>query len=145
MANASLTVANSVIMFVVPDLFPVPQQLVGYSTDDVFTTEPVDSVETVMGLDGKLSAGWVPTPKRQTFVLQADSLSILMFDTWQQSQEAIKDAYVANAVITLPSLGRFYTCTKGFLTNYAAIPDARRTLQARRFQITWESILGAAL
>lgn len=143
MANATLTVANSVIMLVIPNLFPAPQQLQGYSADDVFTTEPVDSVETQMGLDGKLSAGWVPTPKRQTFVLQADSPSVLMFDAVQQSQEQIKDAYVIEGVITLPSLGRFFTCNRGFMTNYTALPDARRTLQARRFQITWESILGA--
>lgn len=145
MARATLTVANSVIMLVIPDLFPVPQQLQGYAADDVMTTEAVDSVETVMGLDGLLSAGWMPTPKKQTFVLQADSPSTFMFDTWQQSQEAIRDAYIADAFITLLSIGRIFTCTKGFLTNYAAMPDARKILQPRRFQITWESILGAPI
>lgn len=145
MANATLTVANSVIMLVIPDLFPVPQQLQGYSADDVFSVEPVTSVETVMGLDGQLSAGWVPTPKIWSITLQADSASTFMFDSWQQAQEAVRDAYVANAVITLPSLGRYYQCTKGFLTNYGPMPDARRTLQPRRFQITWQSVLGAVL
>lgn len=145
MARASLTVANSVYMLVIIDLFPVPQQLQGYAADDVFSTEAVDSVETVMGVDGLLSGGWMPTPKRQTITLQADSPSTLMFDAWQQSQEAIQDAYIANAVITLPSLGRVYVCTKGFLTNYTPVPDARKILQPRRFQITWESILGAPI
>jgi hypothetical protein len=145
MANATLTVANSVYLLVIADLFPVPQQLQGYAADDVFSTEAVDSVETQMGVDGNLSGGWVPTPKRQTIVLQADSVSSLMFDAWQQAQEAVRDAFIANAIIRLPSLGRSYVCTKGFLTQYMPIPDARRILQPRRFQITWQSILGAPL
>ncbi len=143
--RATLTVANSVIMLAIPGLFPVPQQLQGYAADDVLTTEPVDSVEVVMGLDGQLSAGWMPTPKVQTWVLQADSPSTFMFDNWQQSQEAIQDAYTADGVITLLSIGRTYVCTKGFLTNYAAMPDARKILQPRRFRITWESIIGTPL
>lgn len=143
MARATLTVANSVIMIVIPDLFPIPQQLRGYSADDVLTTEAVDSVETQMGVDGLLSGGWMPTPKRQTYTLQADSPSTFMFDTWQQSQEAIRDAYIANAFITLPSIGVIYTCTKGFLTSYTPMPDARKILQPRKFTVTWESILGA--
>jgi hypothetical protein len=145
MANATLTVANSVIMLVITDLFPIPQQLQGYAADDVFSTEAVDSVETVMGVDGLLSAGWMPTPKRQTFVVQADSASSLIFDAWQQAQEAVRDAFVAEGVITLPSLGRVYVCHKGFLTNYMPIPDARKILQPRRFQITWQSITGAPI
>lgn len=145
MARATLTVANSVIMFVIPDLFPVPQQLTGYSADNVLTTEPVDSIELSMGIDGRLSAGWVPTPKKQTFEFQADSPSVLMFDVWQQNQEAIKDAFVADAVITFRGIGRVYTCTKGFLTQYSPVPDARRIFQPRRFQITWESIIGAPI
>ena len=145
MARATLTTANSVIFLVIPDLFPVPQRIQGYSADDIVTTEPVDSVEVVMGLDGQASAGWMPTLKVQTWVLQADSPSTFMFDTWQQSQEAIKDAYIADGTIKFPSLGRLYVCTKGFLSNYAAVPDARKILQPRRFRITWESIVGAPI
>lgn len=145
MARATLTVANSVIMLVIPDLFPIPQQLQGYAADDVFSTEPITSIETVMGVDGLLSGGWVPTPKIQNYVLQADSVSSLMFDAWQQAQEAIQDAYIANGFIRLPSLGRVYTLTKGFMTSNMLMSDARKILQPRRFQITWESVLGAPL
>ena len=49
MANATLTVANSVYMLMIVDLFPVPQQLQGYSVDDVFSTE---AVETRRDADG---------------------------------------------------------------------------------------------
>jgi hypothetical protein len=142
---ATLTAANSVYMLVITDLFPIPQQLQGYAADDVFSTEAVDSAEVVQGVDGRLSAGWVPTMKRQTITLQADSVSSLMFDAWFQQQDAARDLFTAEAFITLPSLGRIYTCTNGFLTNYMPMPDARRIVQPRRFQITWESILSAPI
>ncbi len=140
MANATLTTSNSVITLVIPGLFPVPQTLQGYAADDLFSTEAVNTVETVMGLDGRLSGGWKPVPRKQTYVLQADSVSVLMFDTWHQSEEAISDAFVADGVIVLPGLNRSFICTKGFLTEYSPLPDARGILQPRRFQITWESI-----
>ena len=145
MARATLTTANSIFMLVIPDLFPIPQQLQGYGPDDISSFEAVDSVETVMGVDGLLSAGWVATPKKQTITLQADSNSTLIFDAWQQTQEALRDALIANGLITYPGLGRIYTCTKGFLTNYTPAPDARKIFQPRRFQITWESVLGAPI
>lgn len=143
MAHATLTVANSIIVMLVPDLFPAPQRLSGYAADDIMTTEPVDSVEVVMGLDGFMSAGWMPTPKIQTFVFQADSESTFIFDAIQQSQEVVKDAYEIDMFITLPAISRIYTCTKGFLTNYSPVPDARKIFQPRRFRITWQSIIGA--
>lgn len=145
MARATLTAANSIYMLTILDLFSIPQQLQGYAADDVFTTNPVDSVETVMGVDGLMSAGWFPTPKIQSVTLQADSPSTIMFDAWQQAQEAAKDAFVAAGFISLPSLGIIYTCTKGFLTSYSPIPDVRKIVQPRRFQITWQSITPAPI
>lgn len=142
---ATLTAANSVYYLVITSLYPTPQRLEGYAADDVFSTEAVDSAEVVQGVDGKLSAGWVPTMKRQTITLQADSASSLMFDVWFASQDAAKDLFTAQAEITLPSLGRIYTCLNGYLTNYMPMPDARRIMQPRRFQITWENILGASI
>jgi len=142
---ATITAANSIYMLVIPLLFPVPQQLQGYSADDVFTTDPVEPVEVMMGVDGILSGGWTPTPKPQSISLQADSQSNLIFDTWFSAQQAANDAYIAQATITLPSINRQYVCTRGFLTSYQAIPSVRRVLQPRQFRITWESIVGAAL
>lgn len=142
---ATLTAANSVYMLVIPDLFPIPQQLQGYAADEVFATEGVDTAELVLGVDGKLSAGWIPTMKKQTITLQADSVSSLIFDAWFQTQNSLRDLLTANAFITLPSLGRIYTCTTGYLSSYIPMPDVRRIIQPRRFQITWQEILSAPI
>jgi hypothetical protein len=142
---ATLTAANSVIMLIVPGLFPVPQQLQGYAADDVMTMESYQPVEVLMGVDGHLSGGWVPVEKRMTISLQADSASVTIFEAWNAAQQSIREVYTADALITLPSISKLYTCTRGFLTGYPPSPDVRRILQPRRFQITWESILSAPI
>jgi hypothetical protein len=130
-------------MISVTNLFPAPQQLQGFAADDVFSHALVAPVETLMGVDGFLSGGWTPQPKVQTIALQADSPSNLVFDTWYNAQEQAREAYIANAHVTLSSIGRAFYCVQGFLTNYPPMADARRILQPRRFTITWQGITGA--
>jgi hypothetical protein len=142
---ATITAANAVFMISVTSLFPTPQQLHGFAADDVFSHALVAPVETLMGVDGILSGGWTPQPKVQTIALQADSPSNLVFDTWYNAQEQAREAYIANAHITLASIGRTFYCVQGFLTNFPPMTDARRVLQPRRFTITWQSITGAPL
>lgn len=145
MPVGSITSTNSIYMLVIAGLFPAPQQLQGYAADDIFTNDPISPVTVSMGLDGLLSGGFTPAPKPQAIMLQADSDSIVLFETWETAQEALKDIYIANAVIRLPGIGKVYTCVKGFLTSHSPMPDARRTMAPRRFQITWQSVVGAPM
>ena len=52
-----ITSSSAVFMLSVPLVFPVPQQLQGFSTDDAFDTDSVEPGETKMGVDGIFSAG----------------------------------------------------------------------------------------
>lgn len=142
---ATITAANSVFMIAVLDLFPAPIQIQGFSSDDVFSTEPVSPVETLMGVDGFLSGGFVPTEKKQTITLQADSASNLIFEIWYQSQEIAREVFTATGIMTIPSIGRLYTMSRGFLTTFPPTSDVRRILQPRRYGITWQSIVGAPI
>jgi hypothetical protein len=145
MAVATLTAANTVFTLVVVDIFPAPVPIQGYAMDDVFSFEAVESIEIQMGVDGQLSGGWLPTPKKMTITLQADSPSIIIFDTWQQFQEANRDAFIADGILIYPGLKRVFTLTKGFMSSTTLLPDVRKILQPRKFQITWENILGAPI
>lgn len=140
MGRATLTSANSALVLVVPEVIPAPQTMQGYSTDDMFGMESVTNVEVLMGVDGRLSGGWIPSEKRQTITLQADSLSVLFFETWFAQSNAARDSFTANGVLTIPAIGRVYTMFNGFLTGFSPMPDARKILQPRRFQITWEQV-----
>lgn len=140
---ASITSANSIFMLAIATVFPTPQQIQGFATDDAFSTEAVDIAETKMGVDGKLSAGFVFRPIKQSITLQADSLSVLMFDAWYAAQKAQQDVFFANAVIRLPAISRSYTLINGVMTSYMPIADAKKTLDPLKYAITWESVVGA--
>lgn len=140
----SITSANAVLMLSVPLLFPIPQQIQGFSTDDIYNIPSIKSVEVLMGVDGVLSGGFVYVAIPQTITLQADSLSNDFFDTWWTQMQATQGNYEANGLIILPGIETKFTQTKGFLTGYPPAPAARKTLQPRQYEITWESIVPAA-
>ena len=66
--------------------------------------------------------------------------SIAIFDNWIKTQNQVREAYAANAVIVLPATGMKYTATKGVLTKGKPLPDAKKVLQPVSYTITWESI-----
>jgi len=136
----TLTSANSSFALAVNPVFPAPQLLQGYSTDDTFTTEANQQIETLMGVDGNLSGGFVFNPYAMTIVLQADSESNDLFTAWAAYQRATKQVAIASATIALPSVKKKYICSKGFFTSNMPIPDAKKILQPRRYQITWQNI-----
>jgi hypothetical protein len=136
----TLTSANSIITLAIAGLYDAPRQLQGFSADAVFDTDQVTSAETMMGVDGKLSAGWVPAVVVTNITLQADSASNDLFDRWYQAQQTIRELYVASGAIVLPSLGKKLAYTRGFLTSFPPTPSMARVAQPRRYTITWESV-----
>ena len=140
MAKRTITSANSVFTLVVPDVFPVPQNLQGYAVDDAFDTESVELSEALMGVDGRMSAGYTPYITPMTIHLMADSPSIDLFDAWRGAVTAAQEVFFAQATITLTSVGRSYVLNKGVLTNYKPLSDAKKVLQAVSYTIKWEAV-----
>lgn len=140
MDNSTITSANSVFTLVVAGLFPAPVQLKGYASDKAFTTEAVDLAEVQMGVDGRMTAGFVPNPVKQTITLQADSPSKDIFTAVIQAMKTAREVFYISGSISLPSTGESFTLTRGILTNAKQIPDAQKVLQPVDFVITWESV-----
>lgn len=136
---STITSANSVFMLGVATIFPAPQRLRGYSADDAFTNDRLASAEVSMGIDGRLSAGFVFVPFVQRIVLQADSASNEVFDQWWSQQQQAKEVYPATGVVTLPSVNKKWNLTRGFLTGYKVMPDAQKVLRPREYEITWQA------
>ena len=136
----TITAANSVYKLSIPDLYPVAQTLQGYMADAAFATQAVEPTETVMGVDGHLSGGWRPTSTRQTISIMPDSPSYTIFENWKNAQDAQREVMIANATIDIPSLGKTYTLTRGFLRGAKTIPDARTVMQGSEFEIEWNWI-----
>lgn len=146
MANPkTITSANAKFALAIPGLIPAPVQLQGFSADDIFDTEALEAGEVVMGVDGKLSAGFVYASLKQTISLQADSDSNVFFETLWYAERAASDKFFLFGTIILTSINRSYALSKGALTSYPALPDAKKTLAPRRYVIQWESINAAPI
>lgn len=135
-----ITAANAVYWLGIINLFPIPQRLEGFATDDVFDTDALEMAENQMGVDGTLSSGFVFREVRQGITLQADSGSNAVFDAWFAAEQVSKSKLAANAIIMLPSIGTKWALTKGFLTNFQPLPNAGKVLRPRKFIIVWERV-----
>lgn len=140
---STITSANSSFAIVVPGVYSAPQSIQGYATDDAFATEAIEKVETMMGIDGKLSAGYIFNPYKMTVTLQGDSGSFDIFTNWQLAQDAVREVISASATIVIPSIGYRFAMSNGYLSRFQAMPEAKKTLAPLKFEITWEKIVGA--
>lgn len=134
---ATITSANVVFLLGIATVYPNPQQLQGFGTDDAFLTDVVDSTETQVGVDGFGVAGYVPRNPKQTIRLLASSASVSVFENWIAAQDTLGDVLYANGTILYPSLGRKYTLYQGALMRVSSMADARKVLANREFEVSW--------
>ena len=142
---SSITSANSILMLGVTSLFAVPQQIQGFATDDMFDFDVMERAEAQMGVDGRLTGGWVAVPLSGSLSLQGDSPSNDFFDAWNGAQVAQRDIYYGFGTLTLPSLGKKYTFPKGILRTFQPIVSAGKTFKPRKFAITREGYTPAPI
>jgi tail fiber protein gp32 len=138
-----ITSANAVLTLGQPILFPTPQQLQGFAADDIFNIPEIQSLESVMGVDGVLSFGFVFVEIAWNITLQADSASNQIFDTIWTQQLATKQAYPVSGLIKLPGIATKFTLTNGGLKRYKPAPDAKKTLHPRTYGFVFQNIAPA--
>jgi len=138
--SRTVTAANVVLTITVSGLYDSPQQISGYSTDKVWSTDALKLAETMMGVDGILSAGYVPNPVNMTISLQANSFGIDVFDNIIQSTQQQREIYWINGSISVPATGKVYSAVNGVVETAKVIPDASKVLQAQEYTITWQSL-----
>jgi hypothetical protein len=125
----TITSANSSFALVVPSVFgTIPQLLQGYAADDAFTQEAFDLAETRMGVDGVLSAGYTPSPKRITVMLQPDSIALNVFLTWALAITAAKEQFAATGNILYPSISLGFKLGTVFFKNSQGLPSAKKVI-----------------
>jgi hypothetical protein len=133
----TITSANAVYMLSLPAVFPVAQQLEGFGVDEAFDTEPADTAEVRLGVDGLGVAGWIPRLTEQNITLLAASSSFLIFENWVMAQDVIGEIIYASAIVLIPSIARKYSFVQGALTRFPALPNVKKVLADRQFRITW--------
>lgn len=140
MAERTITSADSTFVISSSDFALAAAALEGYAADAAFAMDSVDTAETALGVDGKLSAGWIPRSYNQTVTLQADSPSRVIFDVIQTAQDAGRTIFRLNGVINMPGNKYSYVLSRGVLKNYSAMPSAQKVLQPMTFTVEWESV-----
>lgn len=128
-----------------PAIAGVGIQIEGYASDDAFVTEAVDTAEVRIGVDGKKSQGWLPHLIPQVITLQADSVTIPLFDAMVGSQNALRETIALDGVLTLPAVNKSYTLTNGTLRRYVPIPPGKKVLEPVTYDIVWESAVAVPL
>ncbi len=101
---STLTSANSVFYLGVAGIFPVPQKIEGYATDDAFAFEAVQPAQAVMGVDGRMSAGYTPFMSIQTITIQADSPSMIVFEAYMAAMKTAREVFYCNGTLNICNL-----------------------------------------
>lgn len=142
---ATLSNSNSKLALTVRGLYPVPQSIQGYATDDSFATNDVQPAQIMMGVDGRQSAGFVPYSTEFTVTLQADSPSLTFFDAVLEGQKAQKEVFIFDGTILIQGTGEKYAMTNGVVSSATPMATGKKTLQSRKFTITFESVTKAPI
>lgn len=138
MAN-TITAANAVYSLTILGILQGPQVLQQYAADAAFDSTPINPVVVEMGIDAFMAQGYNPQPYAQGISLMANSISGAVFDAWATFMRTMKEAFPAQGVIILPSIQTKFLMINGALTDYQPVPNVARTLQPRKFTITWEN------
>lgn len=134
-----ITSANSSIVISSADIALAATQLEGFGADASFATEDVESAVTQIGVDGKMSAGWVPRITNMTITLNPASASVAVFDTIITTADTLRAPVWLNCVVQIPSIGKSYTLSKGVLSRVKQAPDGGRVLAEQKFTLSFES------
>jgi hypothetical protein len=137
----AITGADVTFTLAILPLFPIPQRIMGFASDDVSDVPSIRSVEVMMGVDGVLSSGFVNVAVPQHVALQADSLSNRIFETWWTQMQSTKSIYRATGFLSIPGIATNFVFTNGSLTGYKPMPAVKKLLQQRSFELTWEKVV----
>lgn len=140
----TLTTANAVMTATIEALYPQAQQIQGFSADDVFGFSEVENGEYSMGIDGKLSAGFVFNEIPFTVTLQADSPSLTLFDNVWNYEVANRTKLNQDWTVALPALGKRFTLSGGFMRTWKA-PDGKKILQPGVIQLVFSRVAPSPL
>ena len=142
--NRDITSANSTAVMYL-DIFPAGIKFEQYSADGAWTSDAYAVLETRMGVDGKMSAGYTPVEKEVTFTFQANSPTLDKLDIIWQTMEVSKTPLFGQISIKVPSIKKQYVLANVVLMNYKLLPDAQKILEPIDVTFRCESITSVPL
>lgn len=145
MADIDITSANSTLIITVSALAIASVAMEGYAVDNAWALDDAETAVAQVGIDGKMTAGWVPRLNPLTLSFAPNSPSVATLSTIINAQDTQMTIYTLQGVLSCPSVGKSWTLSNGVLTRAKMIPDGSRILGPQSFQMTFESVRPAVL
>ena len=137
----SITAISAILTINIPELGISGHTVQGFSSDEAFSFEEVDSMEEYIGVDGQLNAGYIPQLKTMRLSLAPTSTSVRLFNRWYWAQEQKKDViYALSGTILMPSVRMSYSLVNGALKGYIPAPPVKKTIQPIPARIIWSEV-----
>lgn len=138
--DIDITSANSTIVLSCDELYPAGVQLQGFSADQSISQADEEIAVTRMGVDGHMSAGYVPAIKSITISIEPQSPSCEMLDTIYLASQTNRKPYKCTLSVNIPSLGKNLTYSNGILKGWKILPDHKNVLDPINATFDFESV-----
>lgn len=102
----TITSANSILQLRCAGIFDTWVTIEGAQSDAFLSLGDVTTAQTEIGVDGKLSFGWIPHKTTATVSLMANSSSVQVFETIYNDFLNNKEARLVELRTTYPSVKR---------------------------------------
>lgn len=135
-----ITSANAVAVLSVDQLFPSGIELQQFATDQAVGQDSVDITETRMGVDGRMVAGFTPVIYPVTITLEASSPSAKSLGTVWRGMKTIRGIYECTLVVTVPSIGKVYTWSRGVMKSGVPFPSMKKVLDPTTWVFHFENM-----
>ena len=135
-----ITSANATAILTVDDLFPAGITLEQFSTDQSYSQDALTIAEDRMGVDGQLVAGWVPSIKSVTIMLEASSPSYESLMQLYRSSEQSRGMYECTLTVNLPSIEKTFTWSGGILKSGTPVPAGKKVLDPTTWQFDFSDL-----
>lgn len=112
----------------------------GYATDDMFAADVVRFTETQIGVDGQMSAGYVPHIKPVTFTFAAGSNTVPQLINLYMMAQATKSPMPVEITITLPAINKKFICT-GVFCETQPMQTAKKMLEPMAFKFEFQDVI----
>lgn len=140
-----ITSANATLVLSCADFALASVSVEGFAVDDAWSFEETEHVVTQKGVDGKMSAGWVPVLNNMRINFSPDSPFNVQMMALLQAQKTARKPFIISGVLSVPALNKVFTLSKGVCTRAKTVPDGARVLGPQAYTITFDDVSPAVI
>lgn len=111
-----------------------------FSSDSIGSSDMVKFTETKIGVDGQMSAGYIPTIKSFTLNFEASSSSIPYLLDLERLAEVTKTPQAIVMTMSVPAVNKKFICT-GFFTDCHPTYALGKVLEPMSFKFDFNDVI----